>query len=335
MKRLTIIALILLLAGVLTAAGFWQRYQQFMQTAMQIPAGGSVFVVQQGANAGTVVKQLEASGITRMDWRWRVLNRLEPVTIRTGEYALQPDMTPSQLLALLASGKVITYKFTIVEGWTVRQLIQALDNEQVLVHSLIGAAGLTALPGLRGDNPEGWFLPETYLFVRGDTDLQILQRAYSAMQEVLDHTWNRRDGGLPFETRQELLTMASIIEKETSMESERAAIAGVFVRRLQQHWRLETDPTVIYGMGDSYDGNIRRKDLKQDTVYNTYTRRGLPPTPIALPGKASLIAAAHPADGEAMFFVADGSGGHKFSSTLDEHNQAVRQLLKAATPDPD
>jgi len=182
--------------------------------------------------------------------------------------------------------------------------------------------------GLPTGNPEGWFLPETYVFVRGDSDTQILARAYIDMQESLARAWIGRDMGLPYETQDELLTMASIIEKETSLGSERADIAGVFVRRLLQHWRLETDPTVIYGMGDSYQGNIRRKDLKKDTPYNTYTRHGLPPTPIALPGLASLQAAAHPADGEAMFFVANGQGGHAFSSTLEAHNKAVRQLIK-------
>ena len=148
------------------------------------------------------------------------------------------------------------------------------------------------------------------------------------MQQTLTTVWAGRDTGLPYETEYELLIMASIIEKETSLEEERATIAGVFVRRLEKRWRLETDPTVIYGMGNAYQGNIRRSDLKQDTAYNTYTRHGLPPTPIALPGLASLQAAAHPAAGDAMFFVADGQGGHTFSGTLDAHNKAVKQLLK-------
>ena len=162
----------------------------------------------------------------------------------------------------------------------------------------------------------------------GGPGVKILQRAYEAMQLGLNNSWAGRDTGLPCETAEEMLTMASIIEKETSLASERSTIAGVFVRRLQQRWRLETDPTVIYGIGDAYDGDLRRKDMKQDTPYNTYTRHGLPPTPIALPGLAAIEAAAHPEAGEAMFFVANGQGGHTFSSTLEAHNIAVRALIR-------
>jgi len=190
---------------------------------------------------------------------------------------------------------------------------------------------MESLDGLPAGHSEGWFLPETYVFIRGDSDLKILQRAYTDMQLSLVQTWAGRDVGLPYETAYEMLIMASIIEKETSLDAERAAIAGVFVRRLLKKWRLETDPTVIYGMGAAYDGNIRRRDLNADTPYNTYTRHGLPPTPIALPGLASLQAAAHPAARDAMFFVADGQGGHTFSATLEAHNKAVQQLLKRNT----
>ena len=183
--------------------------------------------------------------------------------------------------------------------------------------------------------PEGWFLPETYVFIRGDSDLQVLRRAYGDMQEALSRVWSGRDTGLPYETEYELLIMASIIEKETSMASERADIAGVFVRRLLGRLRLETDPTVIYGMGEAYQGNIRRKDLRMDTPYNTYTRHGLPPTPIALHGLSSLQAAAHPAIGDAMFFVASGQGGHTFSITLEAHNKAVKKLIKQTRDKPE
>jgi UPF0755 protein len=234
-------------------------------------------------------------------------------------------------LDLLASGKVVTYRFTIVEGWSVRQLLTALARDPVLWHTLETVAELKNLPAMPLGNPEGWFLPETYVFVRGDSDLDLLRRAYRDMSDSLARAWYGRDDGLPYETGEELLVMASIIEKETSLESERADIAGVFVRRLLKHWRLETDPTVIYGMGESYQGNIRRRDLKKDTPYNTYTRHGLPPTPIALPGPASLQAAAHPAAGDAMFFVANGQGGHTFSTTLEEHNKAVKELIKRQT----
>jgi UPF0755 protein len=334
MKRLVPIALILLLLTAATAIGLRQQYQKFLHTPMPIEESGLVLNVEPGSNIRSVVAILEQQGVTHMDWHWRLLSRLQPVTIKTGEYLLGPEMFPVQLLNLLASGKVVTYRFTIVEGWSVKQLLTALGGDPVLQHTLEVVAELNQLPGLPAGNPEGWFLPETYVFVRGDSDLHILKRAYQDMLESLSKVWAGRDTGLPYETQKELLIMASIVEKETSLASERAAIAGVFVRRLLRHWRLETDPTVIYGMGESYQGNIRRQDLKKDTPYNTYTRQGLPPTPIALPGQASLQAAAHPAAGDAMFFVANGQGGHTFSSTLEAHNQAVKQLIKHAKDKP-
>ena len=328
MKRLLPVILILLLLATAGSMGLWQQYRQFLQLPLNIEKPGLILNVEPGSTIRSVVVELEKQGSTRMDWRWRLLGRLHQATIKTGEYELVPGMSPPQLLDLLASGKVVSYRFTIVEGWSVKQLLAALDKNPVLRHTLATATDLDMVEGLPAANPEGWFLPETYSFVRGDSDLQLLKRAYMDMQKSLSDVWAGRDTGLPYETPYELLVMASIIEKETSMESERADIAGVFVRRLLKHWRLETDPTVIYGMGDSFQGNIRRRDIKKDTPYNTYTRHGLPPTPIALPGLASLQAAAHPADGNSMFFVADGQGGHTFSSTLEAHNKAVRQLIK-------
>lgn len=330
-RRLAPVAIIVLLLAAAFASGLWQQYQGFLQSPLAIGDVGIVLTVERGASMSTVVNDLEQRAVTRMDWRWRLLNKFQPVTIQAGEYTLSAGMTPSDLLQLLVSGKVVGYRFTIVEGWNVRQLLAALNTDPILQHSLLRTEDLESLDGMPAGHSEGWFLPETYVFVRGDSDLKILQRAYSDMQHSLLQTWNGRDMSLPYETAYEMLIMASIIEKETSLDSERAAIAGVFVRRLMKKWRLETDPTVIYGMGESYDGNIRRRDLNADTPYNTYTRHGLPPTPIALPGLASLQAAAHPAPGEVMFFVADGQGGHTFSATLEEHNRAVQQLLKRNT----
>jgi len=325
------VVIILLLLTAASVSGLWQQYQYFLGTPLIIADAGMVLAVKPGSSMSTVVAELEQRGVTRMDWRWRLLNKLQPVTIQAGEYTLNAGMTPSELLPLLVSGKVVSYRFTIVEGWNVHQLLTALGNDPVLQHSLLKAEDLESLDGLPAGHSEGWFLPETYVFIRGDSDLKILQRAYTDMQLSLVQTWAGRDVGLPYETAYEMLIMASIIEKETSLDAERAAIAGVFVRRLLKKWRLETDPTVIYGMGAAYDGNIRRRDLNADTPYNTYTRHGLPPTPIALPGLASLQAAAHPAARDAMFFVADGQGGHTFSATLEAHNKAVQQLLKRNT----
>jgi UPF0755 protein len=327
-KRLVPVVGVLLIVALATGLGLWQQYLQFLDTPLDIEESGFVLEVESGASIRSVLTKLEREGMTETGWRWRLLSRLQPVTIKTGEYAMMPGMLPLQFLNLLASGKVVNYRFTIVEGWSVKQLLTALGNDPVLGHTIETVAGMENLPGLPAGNPEGWFLPETYVYVRGDSDLQVLRRAYSDMREGLASAWSGRDTGLPYETQDELLIMASIVEKETSLASERADIAGVFIRRLLQRWRLETDPTVIYGMGESYKGNIRRADLKKDTPYNTYTRHGLPPTPIALPGLASLQAAAHPAAGDNMFFVANGQGGHTFSSTLEAHNKAVKQLIK-------
>jgi UPF0755 protein len=334
-NKLLLFSLVVLTLVAAVAVGYWHQYQKFLQTPLLIQDSGMVVEVAPGMNIRSVVSNLESKGVTHMGWRWKLLTRLQGGTIRAGEYELLPGLRPAGLLELLSSGKVVTYRFTIVEGWTVKQLLIALADNPVLGQTIETVTDLTDHDGLPAANPEGWFLPETYVFVRGDSDLEILKRAYADMQEALAEAWSGRDMGLPYETPQELLTMASIIEKETSLASERADIAGVFVRRLNRRWRLETDPTVIYGMGDSYQGDIRSRDLKNDTPYNTYTRHGLPPTPIALPGKASLLAAAHPASGDAMFFVANGQGGHTFSVTLEQHNEAVRQLINSSKTKPD
>lgn len=334
MKRLMPVVLLLLLLAAAGAAGLWVQYQRFLQTPLNIDTEGLVVNIEPGSNLGSVIMKLEQQGTTRFDWRWRLLSRIHKDTIKAGEYKLDPGIMPEQVLKLLASGKVMSYRFTIVEGWTVKQLLAELGKNPVLLHTLETVSELKNNAWLPEGNPEGLFLPETYRFARGDSDLQILKRAFDDMQTALATTWYGREEGLPFETPEELLIMASIVEKETSLPSERAEIAGVFIRRLLKHWRLETDPTVIYGIGDAYQGDIRRSDLKKDTPYNTYTRYGLPPTPIALPGLASLQAAAHPAQGEAMFFVANGQGGHEFSITLEEHNKAVRQLIKRSQNQP-
>lgn len=329
MKRLLTSLLIIVLLGLASVAGLWNQHQRFLDTPLQIAKDGLVLNVEAGATIRTVVGILEQHQTTQLNWHWRLLARMQPVTIKTGEYHLPPSLLPADLLALLASGKVKDYRFTIVEGWTLKQLLFELNQDPVLAHTITGIESLQGAAWLDEGDPEGWFLPETYAFVRGDTDVKILQRANQAMKDGLAKAWAGRDIGLPYETPTEMLTMASIIERETSMASERSTIAGVFVRRLQQHWRLETDPTVIYGMGDSFDGNLRRRDLRKDTPHNTYTRHGLPPTPIAMPGLAALQAAAHPEAGEAMFFVANGQGGHTFSVTLEDHNKAVKHLINS------
>jgi UPF0755 protein len=326
-----VLPLLLALAAVVCAAalGLHRQYRHFVDEPLDIAATENI-MVQRGASVRAVLVTLEDRGLTRLDWRWRLFLRLHPVTIRAGEYALQAGLRPAGLLELLASGRVVTYRFTIIEGWTFTQLRNALEEDPVLLQTLadIGDdAAIMAALGSPSTHPEGLFLPETYQFVRGDSDFDLLGRAHRAMQDELANAWERRAEGLPLKNEYELLILASIVEKESSLTSERPDIAGVFVRRLRQGWKLETDPTVIYGLGEAFDGDIRTRDLRMDNPYNTYTRHGLPPTPIALPGAPAIAAAARPAEGTAMFFVADGTGGHVFSVTLEEHNEAVRKML--------
>jgi UPF0755 protein len=322
-----------LVLSALSVAGVaaWQQYQDFLETPLTIPAEGTIFQLEPGASGSAIVAGLSRQGLTRPGWEWRLLMRLEPHVYRVGEYRLEPKTGPSELLALLSSGRVVQHRFTLVEGWSFRQLAAALIANPVLRHELdLDAPAqwdlVTAALGI--DHPEGWFLPETYQFTRGDSDRDILQRAHRAMKAALEKAWASRDPALPLDDPYQLLTLASIIEKETARESERGQVAGVFVRRLRKGMRLQTDPTVIYGMGEAFDGDIRHRDLRTDTPYNTYTRHGLPPTPIAMPGRASLAAAARPESGETLYFVADGSGGHTFSKTLEEHQEAVRKLIE-------
>ncbi len=247
--------------------------------------------------------------------------------IKPGEYRLPPAITAQGLLDLLVSGKVIQYKVTFPEGINLQQALALLASQGQLVLSLAGRDD----PRLQElvepyTHPEGLFFPDTYLFPRDTTDLQLLQRAHEKMVAVLEQEWLEREADLPYSTPYEALIMASIIERETSLPEEREQIAGVFVRRLQAGMRLQTDPTVIYGAGEEFDGNLRREHLEDDSnAYNTYRRDGLPPTPIALPGQASIRAALHPAPGRELYFVARGDGGHQFSATLAEHEAAVRK----------
>ena len=288
--------------------------------------------VAPGDNLTAVARALHEQGILThpryLLWyaRWEG----EADRIQAGEYALQPGMTPAQLLERLVKGEVAQYSLTIPEGWTFHQMLAALEASEVLRHTLTGLddAAIMARLGHAGEHPEGRFYPDTYLFPRGASDLDILRQAYAAMERHLAGEWAARAPGLPYETPYEALILASIIEKETAIPEERPLIAGVFVRRLQRGMRLQTDPTVIYGLGEAFDGNLRRRDLERPGPYNTYRHRGLPPTPIALPGGAAIHAALHPAPGDALYFVARGDGSHQFSATIEAHNAAVLRYQK-------
>src|SRR5690606_8814696 len=252
--------------------------------------------------------------------------------LHVGEYVLREGMTPRELLEAMSRGDIVQHRFTIVEGWNIRELRAALARAGVLAQEtedLDDAALMEAL-GREGEHPEGRFLPETYVFTRGDSDLDVLARAARAMDEALAEAWEARDPDTPLRTPYEMLILASIVEKETGIAEERPRIAGLFARRLRIGMRLQTDPTVIYGLGEDYDGNIRRVHLETDTPYNTYTRDGLPPTPIAMPGRAALQAVASPEEGTALYFVAvgDGSGRHLFADSYAEHQANVRRYLR-------
>ena len=327
--------LVLLLAAVAIGAWYWTRYQGFADAPLAGIEAGDSLVVARGDSLDKVLRTLRAQGVATGDRvQWQVLARQTGAAgkLQVGEYALATDASPRSLLLAMRDGKVVRRNFTIVEGWNIRDLRAALAKVDGLEHesaTLDDAALMKAL-GDPGQHPEGRFLPETYAWVKGDSDLDVLKRAHAALQVALDDAWASRADDLPLKNADEALALASIVEKETGIAEERPAIAGVFVRRLKIGMRLQTDPTVIYGMGAAYAGNIRRSDLTTDTPYNTYTRAGLTPTPIAMPGKAALRAATRPAEGDALYFVAvgDGSGRHVFSASLDAHNAAVRDYVQ-------
>lgn len=330
MRRLILLALGgVLMAAVIASAYLWHQWQGFEQRPLG-NAGPVALQLEPGTGFGDMVGKLEHLGLTRRDWRWRLFGRLARPVIKAGEYRLPSDATVGDLIERVTTGDVLRHRFTIVEGWTFRQLARALAGDTRLrkVAVDLDDEALMRRLGCEGCAPEGRFLPETYFFARGSTDLELLRRAHAAMTETLEAVWQGRDRSLPLDSPYELLTLASLIERETRLAAERERVAGVFVRRLERGMRLQTDPTVAYGLGDDWSGRLRRVHLRTDHPWNTYTRHGLPPTPIALPGRASLEAAAHPAEGSALYFVARGDGSHYFSDTLAEHNRAVDRFIR-------
>jgi UPF0755 protein len=327
----------LLLLGLGTlVGGVWLDYQRFIERPVAIAGPATVFEVERGSGWRQVADGLTRQGLISHPYyllalaRWRG----DGGRLKAGEFELTQGMRPAQVLDRLVSGRVIQYPITLVEGWTFRQSVAAILANGRFGTDLAGqsdAALMDAL-GRTGQHPEGRFFPDTYNFPRRTTGLDVLRSAAQRMDQVLAQEWDGRAAGLPLKTPDEALILASIIEKETGLAAERPQIAGVFVRRLHRGMRLQTDPTVIYGMGERFDGNLRRADLKEATPYNTYVIAGLPPTPIALPGRAALHAALHPAAGEDLYFVARGDGGHVFSATLEQHTQAVREFQLGQRP---
>jgi len=334
MRRSLIIGGVVLLLLALGASLGLMRAWAAVNAPFGSAAAGYVLTIPAGQAFGKLVEKLARDGIlpeprlTRWYARWEGLDQ----RVQAGEYLLDEDLTTRSLLDQLVAGQVILHSLTVVEGSTVRDLLAALRTHPAVSQTLSDdeLADVTALIQMPDNYPEGWFFPDTYRFPRGTTDRELLQQAHELMRSKLDAAWAGRADGLPLSSPYEALILASVIERETALASERPEIAGVFVRRLQKGMRLQTDPTVIYGIGPDFNGNLTRRDLATDTPYNTYTRGGLPPTPIALPGEGALLAAVNPSPGDALYFVATGlpDGSHTFSVTLEEHNSAVAQYLR-------
>ncbi|MDP2881317.1 MAG: endolytic transglycosylase MltG [Azonexus sp.] len=320
------LSIILLLA---TAAGslWWWASQP-----LQLRSSPLDFRVTAGSSLRSAITQMREAGIDINPTLLATLARLNraDTAIKAGSYAVKTGVTPLQLLNKLLKGKVTQGELTLVEGWTFRQWRGRMDKHPDLSHETSGLseAQIIAQLGLNVRSLEGQLFPDTYLFDKQSSDLELLARANRAMLRKLDAEWAERAAGLPYKTPDEALVMASIVEKETGREADRNLVAAVFVNRLRKGMLLQTDPTVIYGLGESFDGNLRKRDLQTDTPYNTYTRSGLPPTPISMPGQASLRAALNPAQSDALYFVARGDGSSQFSQTLDEHNNAVNRYQR-------
>ena len=301
----------------------------FQHNAINLPEEATVFQIKPGSNIKIIAQEMSLQKIIDDPWLFILLAKLKGVEtrVRAGEYLLASGQTPDDLLDTFTSGNSIQYSLTVIEGWSFRQMLDAIAQDPVIEHRLTGKADpeIMALIGYPDQHPEGMFFPDTYRFPRGTTDLDFLRRAYEVMQQHLEREWSQRDDDLPLESSYEALILASIIEKETGVAFERPLIAAVFTERLRRNMRLQTDPTIIYGLGENFDGDIRFRDLKKDTPYNTYLRAGLTPTPIALPGLDAIRAALHPAQTKALYFVSKGDGTHHFSETLEEHNAAVQR----------
>jgi len=305
--------------------------QQFLNSPLNQTAEDFELEVKPGTTIRSLASTLNADDKLKRPLWWELYARYtgEARSIKTGEYTLSTSLTPMALLATLQKSQQKQYSLTLLEGWNIWQVRDALAKDAVLEQTILQVTDddLMAFIGADSGHPEGQFLPDTYLFPKGTTDAEFLLRAHKQLQTTLQQAWQERDENLPVTTPYEVLIQASIIEKETSIDSEREIISGVIVNRLRKKMRLQMDPTVIYGIGKNFNGNITRKDLRTKTPYNTYTIPALPPTPIAMPAAASIFAAVHPQDTKALFFVADGTGGHVFNETVEEHNKAVRKYI--------
>ena len=325
----------LLVTGVIASVAAVAGFSWWAKSPLDTGAGAKPaieFTIDPGSGVGAAAQQMVASGVPVNPQLFNILARVtgQAGRIKAGSYELKPGTTPRRLLSQIVRGEFAQESVTIIEGWTFRQMRATLAAHARLKHDTVKLSDQELMAKISKEytSPEGMFFPDTYLFAKGSSELDIYKQAHAAMLKHLKAAWEGRDQSLPYKTPYEALIMASIIEKETGQKSERTMIAGVFVNRLRTGMLLQTDPTVVYGMGERFTGDIRKKDLETDTPYNTYTRSGLPPTPISLPGVQSLSAALTPAKTEALYFVSRGDGTSQFSNNLPDHNRAVNQYQR-------
>lgn len=312
--------------------GFFGWLYHFANSPLALPSTPYPLTLKHGTSLRGVAQQLTNAGLIREPWSFTLLVRLhgKARSVQAGNYELPAGTTPLKLYQMITRGDFTQYYVRLIDGWTFRQVRQALDNNTALKHDSmrLSEAEIRARLKIDASSIEGLLLPDTYNFVAGTSDFELMERAHSAMQQQLETLWKARAPNLPFKTPYEALILASIVEKETAVPDERARIAAVFINRLRANMRLQTDPAVIYGLGERFDGNLRKADLQNDTPYNTYTREGLPPTPIAMPGIGALRATLNPASTRELYFVSRGDGTHHFSESLEEHNLAVERYQK-------
>lgn len=320
------ILLVLIFSGITWY--LWNGFQEFIQQPLGLE---QELDVEKGTSAYSLGRKWQEEDVIEQFYYYQLLLKLKPElrSIKAGNYNITPDMTAVDVLQKLVAGDVIKYQFSVIEGSNIYELLVALQANSELVHEIdYGqeyADIFKSMEFVGQSHPEGMFYADTYQFIKGDSDLDILKRAHDRLLAILDEEWSGRADGLPYETAYQALIMASIIEKETAVPAERPEISGVFVRRMAKNMLLQTDPTIIYGLLPEFDGNIRRKDIRNPHPWNTYVHRGLPPTPIAMVGREAIQAALNPKPGETLYFVAKGDGSHHFSKTLEEHNRAVRK----------
>jgi UPF0755 protein len=306
----------------------------FALTPVAMSSRGVDFSIEPGGGMRSVVREINAQGIAVRPWAFTLLARLSrsDTAVKAGSYEAEQGITPWRLLRKITQGDYTQSEIALIEGWTFRQMRDTLDANPDIKHDALNLPEdvLMTRLGAPGEKPEGWFFPETYFFARGTSDVAILARAHRAMQKQLESAWSARAADTPLASPYEALILASLVEKETGNPADRARVAAVFVNRIRAGMKLQTDPSVIYGIGERYDGNLHKRDLVTDTPFNTYTRAGLPPAPIAMPGLASLMAATNPAHTDDLYFVSRGDGTSYFSKSLDEHNRAVARYQKPA-----